>query len=213
MGCWSPSDHWLHFILCSSNRIRILLPFFHPCIISKKAYQNHPTASNTPNAPFSVSCHGFGTRVLISWVSTGIHFWYRCHRSRRSAAVHKSLNLLEVLGPDQVLEFSSEKRPEHKCTRTDWTNRSKHSSEGTVVWFSWMWWRKKTTFDRLGISAATVFLRWKIDFSVFILQVLPVPALVLGASLVTLDQKGTYQNLEPIPWCCMLAAHCSSGVD
>lgn len=44
--------------------------------------------------------------VLISWASAGIHFWCKCHRSRRSSAVQESLNLREFLDPNASSRFS-----------------------------------------------------------------------------------------------------------
>lgn len=105
MECWSPSDHWLHFISCSSNRIRTILLLLNSCIISKRAYQNHHTASNTQT--FSVSCRGFGTRSEQTphYLSQNRNSFLMCVPSFTSISC-QALKLSEVLDPDTASKFS-----------------------------------------------------------------------------------------------------------
>lgn len=123
------------------------------------------------------------SRVLISWVSTGIHFWCKCHHSRQSSAVQESLNLREVLDPDASSRFSI-----GETSKTQMQENRQEERLQTFLWrccsviqipFSWMLWRtKKTNFDRLGFSTATVL--WDDDddgdhLSVWSLHLLSIP--------------------------------------
>lgn len=91
-----------------------------------------------------------GSRVLISWVSAGTHFWCKCHHSRQSSAVQEPLNLLEVLDPDARSRFSI-----GETSKTQMQESRQEEPLQTFLWrcrsviqipFSWMLWRIKQQF-------------------------------------------------------------------